>query len=229
MLGRVGSRIIALSVVAALTGAAVAVAATSPATLYHSAVVAASAKRSVHYVATSTLGGDREVLVGDAGPDRGSQRVTFTHAGRTGRVAISVVANKAYLRGDAFALQAYVGLNAAQVAKYAGRWFVIAPPSGAFGAVAEAVRMPSFVAELLMPAPYTPALAATLAGRRVTGVASRFSRNGKSAVVTLYVAGGSPLPFAQVAKGPAGTVTTIMSRWNEPVRVAAPAGTLPFH
>ncbi len=222
-----GSRLVP-AVLAALVAAGVAAAATSPATVYHVAVVSASAKRSVHYVATSNLGGDREVMVGDAGPDRGIQRITFSRAGSTGHVTILVVAGKAYLRGDVFTLETYLGLTKAQAARYHGKWFVIAPPSGAFAPVSEAVRMPSFVGELLMPPPYTPALATTIGGRRVTGVASRFTRSGRSAVVTLYVTAASPLPYAQVEEGQTGRVTTIMSRWNEPVHVAAPAVALPF-
>src|SRR5207249_4872423 len=81
-----------------------------------------------------------------------------------------VAANTAYLRGDRFTLQAYLGLTAGQASRFAGRWFFLKPPSGAYAVVAEAVRLQSFVAELRMPAPYTTAPATTIGGKHVTGV-----------------------------------------------------------
>lgn len=209
--------------------AATAAAATSPADLYRSAISAASAKLSVHYVSVSNLGGDSETMIGDAALDRGIQRITYSHGGKTGHVTVVVVKAVAYVNGDAFTLTNYMGLTGAQASRYAGRWFHLEPPNGAYAAVAEAVRMDSFVSELEMPAPYTAAPAASFGGHSGTGVRTTVSRNGKTAILTLYVAAGTHLPIAQVIGGSNGKITTTLGKWNERVTVAAPHGALAFH
>lgn len=213
----------------ALAFAATSAAATSPADVYRAAIAAASAKLSVHYVSTSNLAGSSETMVGDAALDRGSQRITYSHGGTTGHVTVLVVKSTAYVRGDAFALTSYMGLTSAQAARYAGRWFFLKPPGGAYSVVAEAVRLGSFVNELQMPAPYTAAPKKTIGGRSVGGVRSKVTRAGKTATLTLYVASGTNLPVAQVIEGSIGKITTTLGKWNERVAVVAPHGALAFH
>jgi hypothetical protein len=195
-----------------------AAAATDPATTYAQALLKARTQTSVHYVSTSAIGGDRERMVGDAARDRGVQRIAYTHAGRTGNVEVRVVANTAYVRGEAPVLQSFLGLTPAQAQRLGGKWFFLKPPSGAYAAVAEAVRLDSWVAELAMPAPYTAV---------AHGVRSRTTRSGKTATITLYVDAKS-LPAKQVATGPTGTITTVIGRWNAKVSVAAPPGAVAF-
>jgi hypothetical protein len=212
-----------------LAFAASAAAATSPADVYRSAIAAAAARQSVHYVSVSNLGGAAERLVGDAALDRGIQRITFSQNGKTGHVTIVVVKAVAYVNGDTFALESYMGLTSAQAARYSGRWFHLEPPSGAYGVVSEAVRMGSFVSELQMPGPYTAAPAASFGGHRGTGVRSKVTRSGKTARLTLYVDAGTHLPVAQVVDGSNGRITTTLGRWNQHVSVTAPHGALAFH
>jgi hypothetical protein len=219
----------ACTVVLLLAVAAAAAAATSPAGVYGAAIVAAEAQRSVHYVSTSNLAGNRETIVGDAAVDRGIQRITFTHAGTTGHVTVIVAKAAAYVRGDAFTLRNFMALTSAQVSRYAGRWFAVRSPTLEYAVVAEAVQMRSFVNELTMPGPFTAVPATSIGGRRVTGVRGKLTQSGKTALLTLYVAGGSPLPVAQVIQGSTGKVTTTMTRWNERVSVVAPRGALAFH
>lgn len=209
--------------------AATAAAATSPADIYRAAIAAAGAKKSVHYVATSSIGGNRETMVGDAAVDRGIQRIAFSRGGRSGHVTVIVVKTGAYVRGDAFTLSNYMGLTSAQLSRFAGRWFVVKSPSVEYAVIAEAVRMRSFVSELTMPTPYTGVPATTVGGHTVTGVRSKITQSGKTALVTLYVTAGSPLPVEQVIAGSTGKVTTTLGRWNERVPVVAPSGALPFH
>jgi hypothetical protein len=217
----------ASAVALSLAVAATAAAATSPAGVYGAAIVAAEAQKSVHYVSTSNLGGNRETIVGDAAVDRGIQRITFTHAGTTGHVTVIVAKAAAYVRGDAFTLRNFMALTSAQVSRYAGRWFSVRSPSLEYAVVA--VQMRSFVNELTMPGPFTAVPATTVGGRRVTGVRGKLTQSGKTALLTLYVAGGSPLPVAQVIQGSNGKVTTTMTHWNERVSVVAPRGVLAFH
>jgi hypothetical protein len=212
-----------------LSLAATAAAATSPADVYRNAIQSAAAKSSVHYVVDSKIAGNTELMVGDAALGRGSQRITFTKGGTTGHVTVLVVANTAYVRGDSFTLVQFLGLTPAQAAQFAGKWFFLKPPSGAYRDVAQDVSLQSFVVDLLMPAPYTAVPATTIGGHAVTGVRSHPKAGGKSATVTLYVGAGSPLPVAQVEQGPSGKITTTLSRWNEHVSVTAPQGAVAFH
>ena len=212
-----------------LAAVATASAATTPKQTYQAAIIAMGAKKSVHYVATSKLGGDVETMVGDAALDRGVQRITYTHGGTTGHVTVIVIGTTAYVRGDRFSLTQYMGLTSEQASRYAGRWFATKAPTHAFAVIAEAVTFRSFVDELLMPGPYTAAPATSLGGRHAVGVRSTVTRSGEKATLTLYVADGSPLPVEQLAKGSSGTITTTLTHWNEQVAAQAPAGALAFH
>jgi len=51
---------------------------------------AASAKRSVHYMSSSSEPGVALRIVADVGPGRGIQRITVTKAGRTGKKCVGV-------------------------------------------------------------------------------------------------------------------------------------------
>jgi hypothetical protein len=218
-----------LATILLLAVATTAAAATSPGDTYQAAIVALGTQHTVHYVSTSNLGGDAETMVGDAARDRGIQRITYSHAGTTGHVTVLVVKTTAYVHGDAFALTSYLGLTSAQAARYSGRWFYLRPPGNAYATVAEAVRMGSFVDELLMPGPYTVAPVKSFAGKRYTGVRTKLTRSGQTAVVSLYIAAGTHLPVAQVIEGSTGKITTTLGKWNERVSLTAPHGALGFH
>jgi hypothetical protein len=224
-----GSRLLLVAVLVLGVAGTAAASTTTPRDTYRAAIIAAGAKKSVHYVSVSNLGGAKETMVGDAALDRGSQRITYSQGGKTGHVVVLVVASTAYVKGDSFALSDYLGLTAAQASRYAGKWFSLKPPGGGYAVVAEAVRMQSFLEELLMPAPYTVAPPVTIGGKRATGVKSTVTRSGETATLLLYVVSGSPLPVAQVAHGSSGTITTTLSRWNAPVTVTAPRGAVAFH
>jgi len=211
-----------------LSLAATAAASTTPADVYRTAIQSAAAKNSVHYVVRSNVGGNAQLMVCDAALGRGVQRITFTKGGTTGHVTVLLVANTAYVRGDAFTLAQYLGLTSAQASQFAGRWFFLKPPNGAYRAVSRDVSLQSFVVDLLMPAPYTTAPTTIIGGHAVTGVRSRVKNAGRSATITLYIGAGSPLPVAQVEQAPTGKVTTTLSRWNERVSVTAPSGAVAF-
>jgi len=111
-------------VVCAVAAAGAAGAATSPKALRAAILKAASAKHSVHYVVGSRPG-SRIKMVSDVAANRGIQRVTFSKSGRTGHATTVVVKSTAYVRGDAFALHAYMRLPASFAARYAGKWIAI--------------------------------------------------------------------------------------------------------
>jgi hypothetical protein len=219
-----------VSFVPLATVAVVAAAAPTPVQLYTSSLAAARAQHSVHYVAATVFPGRAVTIVGDAARDRGIQRITVRQGAQTGHVTVIVVANVAYVRGDAPTLQSYMGFTAADATRYGGRWLSIRPSQARFKPVAEAVRLVSTIGELAMPPPFTATPPATVAGQRVKGVRATFTRSGQKLVETLYVrASGSPLPVEQVAATTSGVgLSTTFSRWNEAVRVAAPAGAIPL-
>jgi hypothetical protein len=220
---------LALVAALALVLAATAAAATSPTNVYFASIAAATKKQSVHYVSVSNINGNAETLIGDAANDRGIQRITFKQGGTTGHVTVIVVGTTAYVRGDGFSLRNYLGLTAAQVSRYSGRWFSMKAPSSAYNIVSEAVRMGSFVQELEMAAPYSAAPVKTFGGHSRKGVRTKVSQSGKTVTIDLYVAGDTHLPVAQIVSGSAGSTTTTLSGWNTKVNVAAPSGALAFH
>ncbi len=201
-----------------------AVAALTPAQLVSSSLKAARAQHSVHYVGTASAGSIGSTTVGDAAADRGVQYVTYRAGGHTGHVTVRVVANTAYIKGDAFALTSYVGFSA-QAAKYAGKWVRIPHTSSAFNGVAAAVRLGSNIDELQLSPPLTKLGTSTMQGQRVIGIRGRETQNGITATATLYVrAAGTPLPVSEVATEGTIRASVVFSKWNERVTVSAPSG-----
>ena len=222
-------RRLAGAVILVLSFAGTAAAATSPDDVYRNAIQSAAAKNSVHYIASSNISGNAEVIVGDAALGHGIQQITFTKNGRTGHVTVLLAATKAYVRGDAFTLVQFLGLTPAQASQFTGKWFFLKPGDAAYRSVAQDVSLQSFVVDLVMPAPYTATPATAIGGRKVTGVRSHVKVGNRLVTVTLYVGAGSPLPVAQIEQGANGKITTTLSRWNERVSVTAPQGAIAFH
>jgi hypothetical protein len=209
-------------------------AATSPSSLRAAILKAASAKHSVHYVAKSSgrYKGQPEQMtqVADVGAGRGIQRITIMRAGETGHVTIRVVNSTAYIRGDAFALHTYMAVPTSQAAALAGRWISIPHTSPAYAPVAADVTFSSFVSHLL-PQHHLSLVTGTVGGKKVRGVHGTAHEEGVTVTLTAYApASGTPLPFEvkDIIQGPdGGTGSTSLSRWNESVRVTAPANAIP--
>ena len=88
----------------------------------------------------------------------------------------------------------------------------------------------SFVGDLL-PSKNLRVVRATIAGKRAVGVRGTVRQAGLTLTETVYApARGTPLPFEEkaVAARVRGTSVARMSRWNEPVQVAAPANAVPI-
>ena len=101
-----GSRLVrVLAVLAAAGYAATAAApADAPGRKLFAILAAGRAQHSVHYIVAGSFGSLRLRQNGDAARARGIQRISFTKAGKTGRVTVIVAARTAYIRADAFAL-----------------------------------------------------------------------------------------------------------------------------
>jgi hypothetical protein len=202
--------------------AAVAFATVSPGQLYSSALTKARAQRSVHYVASQTFAGKSVTITGDAATDRGVQHVTYRKGGQVGHVTVRVVANTAYVRGDAFTLENYMGIPSSSATAWAGKWLSLASSAPDYKTVAAAVRFLSTLDELKMPPPYRAAGTLTVNGRRLVGVTSRFRRAGHTVSETLYIDTRRSLPVEQIGSSSGITVKSTFSRWNEAVSVSPP-------
>lgn len=217
---------LAVAAAALYVSVGVASADVSPARLVSSALAKAHAQRSVHYVASDTFSGMTVTITGDAATDRGSQHITYRKGGRVGHVTVLVVANTAYVRGDAFTLTNYMGIPASSASAWAGKWLSLAPSAPDFRNVARAVRLSSTLDELKMPPPFRRSGTVTRGGRRLVGIESRFHRAGHVVRETLYIDAARSLPVEQTGRDGAATMTTTLSRWNEPVSVSAPASAI---
>lgn len=226
-------RIAAVALVAVAVAALAAIAAFAaepPKQLQRTILAAARAQRSVHWVQTLHAK-TSERMVCDVAENRGIQRISITKAGRTGRVTVLVIHHIAYIRGDAFAMHAYMGFSSSQASRYRGRWLSIPHGFPTYGTVAAAVTLPSFVHKLGFTNSSLVGVTATFRGRKVIGVRRTGTVEGLHTVETLYArASGAPLPVAviQVAPSKSYHQTLTMSDWNEPVRVTAPAHSVPI-
>ena len=219
-----------LVVAVAAVATSVAFAARSPRQLRAAMLAAASARHSVHYVSTTSAGGDSIRMVADVGPARGIQRITVTKGTQSGPATVLVVGGPAYIRGNVFTLQNFFPFTQSQATRYAGDWISIPPSSGAYATVATDATFASFLADLL-PGKHLAVVRATVAGRKAVGLRGTARQGRLTVIETIYApASGKPLPFAEkaVAAGVPGGSLVRMNHWNEPVHLAAPANAVPI-
>jgi hypothetical protein len=182
-------------------------------TLLAAMLAAVHAQHSAHYVTTTVSGATKVVIVGDVAKTSGKQEITFTRSGRSGHVSVRVVNGTAYFRGDAFALQDFMGVPAANAVAHAGDWVRVPKTAKQYASVAAAVTMGSFAASLGVNGTVTK-VAGGLAITTSTGAAVRLFLTSKH------------LPTRETGKGSGGTLALTVGRWNEPVRVSPPAKTV---
>jgi hypothetical protein len=213
--------VVALSPVAAAS-------ARTPAQTLAAALDAGRSHRSVHYVSDSSSAGIRVTMVGDAAIDRGVQRITYRKAGKTGHVTVLVVANTAYIRGDAFTLRSYLGFAPGDATEFAGKWIKIPHDAGSYATIAAGVRLASTIDEIRVPGHLHALRARTVGGTRVVGVAGTSHGSGGTTTETLYVrSSGSPLPVEETARQGSNSFTVTFANWDEPVHVSAPGHVAP--
>jgi hypothetical protein len=225
---RFGALLVAVAFVA--IAVSVAFAAQSPSRLRASIFAAARAQHSVHYVAL-TVAAFRAQIVGDASGDRGIQQITFVLGPKVGHATVRVVAGTAYIRGDAFTLHEYVGFSSAEASRYHDMWVSIPHASPRYAPIAAAVTFRSFLAELYPKGTGLVGVIGTVDGRDVVGVRVARRRAGLRVVSTLYArAHGTHLPVKEeeFAPGRGYHSWNTIGRWNEPVKVQAPAHAVPL-
>lgn len=176
-------------------------------------LAAIHAQHSVHYVTTTVSGATKVVIAGDVATKRGIQKITFRQSGKTGHVSVRVVNDTAYFRGDAFALRAFMGIPAANATRYAADWVRVPKSATQYASVAAGATLPSFSANL--------GISGTAA--KVKGGLAITTNTGS---VKLFLT-PNHLPTRETGKGTGGTLAMTVGRWNETVRVAVPAKTVP--
>jgi len=223
---RIATGIIVVACAVAAIGDASA--AMSPRALRAAISKAASSKHSVHYVTVSSSSRGRSTMVSDIAADRGIQRVRFTKGVGSGHVTMLVVKSTAYIRGDAFTLHGYMGFPLSLASRYAGKWILIPHTSLLYGPIAIDVTYGSFIRDAL-PQGHLSIVSGMVGGRKVRGLHG-IAREGGT--LTLYVpTSGSLLPLEgkESVRAPVAASSRVtMTRWNEPVRVSAPAHAVPL-
>lgn len=214
--------------------AAVALAARSPKALRSAIFATAKKQHSLRYLERDIAPGLHQSMVSDISGKRGVQRISFTLAGNgrsaKGQFTVRVVEPLVYFQADKVAMHDYLGFTVAQAAAYHGKWIVVRPGQHRYKALAEAVTMSSFLRDIYPSAPLTLART-SIGGHAYTGVRGTNSTEGAGFKFVETVFPDSKLrPFAVSAVDRSkGFVSALkISRWNQAVRVPAPAGAVPI-
>jgi hypothetical protein len=214
---------VAAGVASGSTGAAV-----SPQALYRESLAAGHAQQSVHWTSRASGGGALVAMTCDVGRTAGIQRISYSGGGRSGKATVLVVGGNAYLRGDAFTLTGFMGLNEAAATKYANAWVEIPRGDRRFAAVAAGVTLHSAVDQVEMVAPFRALPAVSVHGQKALAIAG-VTPGKQSAAVVFYARPAAPhLPVGAASKAAGYATSIFFSRWNEQVRVARPAHAVPI-
>jgi hypothetical protein len=196
-----------------------------PSKVLASILAAAGAQSSVHYTSTTNFGNEQLSFVGDAGLADGSQSITYTKAGKTGHVVILLSGNTAYVRGDAFTLQSYMGFKPAPAQQYAGKWVRFPHTDSGFATLAVGITLPSVIQEISLQGQLSRVPQATVDGRQLLGVRSTDMSNGVTTIDTVYAAPqGSRLPVEDIATHGNTDLKMVFSNWNESIAIPSPSG-----
>jgi hypothetical protein len=85
------------------------------------------------------------------------------------------------------------------------------------------------MAQLKLALPLSSVAATTVNGTRVVGIRRNSKRSGKAVTETLYVrATGAPLPVEERMHTATTDTRATFSAWGRPVRVSAPARSIPL-
>ena len=169
-------------------------------------VVAALAQKSVHWWAEDReVGGDHDFdITADLNADSGWAWVSWGYDDDSteGAYRLVQVNRMYYVRGDSVSLRHFFGLTKAQARRYAGRWISTPKSKGLTLGMTDGLTLPSIVGEYGGAADRTSA--------RATGV---------------RLPGGFSVG---VDRAGLESVEGTFSKWNESVRVQAPARSTPI-
>jgi hypothetical protein len=162
-------------------------------------------------------------MVADVGAKAGIQRITYRVGKRAGHLTVVVSRRTAYMRGDAFTLENFLGFPHAGSVKYAGTWLRFRHSSSAYAPIAENVTIGSTLNDLKPAGRLSNVPRTKIDGQAVVGVRGTTRVQGQKVVRTLWVAtAGKRLLVSDVITAPGGSLTVTYSHWNAPVRVHVP-------
>ncbi len=204
--------------------------------LLQSALAAAGQVNAFHYVATSSLSGSTQRTVGDAGPDSGRQVITVGAQ----KFTVLVIGTACFVRGNAAALNANLGLSTVAATAHVDQWISLARTDAPYASVYAAVTATSALSDNVTLTPKAELPDQKIDGRRVqvvTGSIAPVTVAGQTiapkGTATLAARARSPhLPVRYTERGTQNRqqiVTTVtFSRWGEVVDVTAPLGAVSY-
>lgn len=220
--------VLLLCAVLAAVVAAGASAAQSPQALRSAILAAGATQHSVHYVSVQTHRSVSIRMVSDVSATAGTQRISFVEGSKSGRMTVALVNRTAYVNGDTFTLESYMGLTKSESKRYAGKWIAISHTASGYSDVASGVTLPS-VLHTLYPKGNVKRVTGTAQGRKAIGVRVVGHATGLRYVETLWAnASGKPLPLEEDVTAKSTRTQIGFSRWGEPVHVNAPMHAIPI-
>jgi hypothetical protein len=203
----------------------------SPAKLLASSLAACRAQTSVEWISSGSLNGESGTITTSSGRTAGIQLISIKKGESTGHVTVELMNDTGYLKGDSFALHAYMGFTSGAAKKEANRWLSLAPSNMDFSAVTAGLTVSSITSELEMTGPFTAIPESVVLGERVDGVRGlSVAQSGVPAMKSeLYVrAKGLPLPVeeTQVYEGHTSVVKFV--KWNGSIVLEKTPGATPL-
>jgi hypothetical protein len=196
---------------------------------YQQALAATRATTGFHYVAVTAGGGGDQRIVGDAGPNGGTQVITFDSNYGAEQFTLVLASGTVYFQGNAPALEDQLGVAPAASPGLQGKWISVSTGDGPYNVLAPGITIADQVQQLaLMP---TSAMAVKApdgtAATRILGTVPP-QNGGPAGTGRLDVLASPYLPisFVSTVTGGGGTVTstTTFSGWGTPPSVAMPSG-----
>jgi hypothetical protein len=151
-------------------------------------------------------------------------------------LTILISGGSEYIRGDAFGLSGYLGLEPAAAARHTDEWVVLRAADPDYARFAAAVMLLTtksilgLVAELVLIAPLSSVAPTKIHGMHVKGVRGQLLVAGGNRFMTILYAraSGTKLPVAEIGRQGTASGTVNPSKWNEPLKVTPPARATPI-
>ena len=218
-----------LAVASGVTAAA-ALAAASPKAFRASVVRAALAQKSLRWVEHDYAGNVAVSSSSDVNANSGSQFLTVKIGKQSGTIHIIFINGIAYVQGEALGLAVNLGLTNAQATQYAGRWISVTKGDKAYAATADGLTLASIVHDVTPHGPLE-LVKKEFHGKQVFALEALGGPQ-QAPVFRVLVAPrkGQRLPIEASSINPSRALSTHtdFSRWNEPVNVHAPSGSIPI-
>jgi hypothetical protein len=208
--------------------------------ILRTALAAAKRVGTFHYVATSSVTGPQgytQKTLGEAGTDSGRQVITLGAQ----RFVVLVVGSACYLKGNAAALTANLGLPSSIASAHVGQWISLTRTDAPYASVYAAVTASSALADNITITPRDQLPDTRIDGRSVriiTGAiaplpgAGGQSQTPKGTATLAVRTGVSHLPVRYTERGTFDKQKSVsavtFTGWGDAVNVTAPSGAVTY-